>query len=170
MLPNIPSKDMKPRSNRWSMLGVRSSPFSPFSRSSFDSQSHQGLQWLARRCSGRSTLVTRRPPRRERLRPGTCRTSAPLSSSAESGRSSELQTGSLQLYRHPKCSFCFRVFCFLPALQRSPPAAHDVPLVVELGPPVNLDPNYPCRPHEGKNAGVELRTQNQLQQETKREG
>jgi len=34
------------RSNRWSMLGVRSGPFSPSRRSSFV-ESRQGLQWLA---------------------------------------------------------------------------------------------------------------------------
>src|ERR1035438_4578475 len=42
------SKPMKPRSNRWSMLGVNSTPFSPSRRSSFD-ESRQGLQWLATR-------------------------------------------------------------------------------------------------------------------------
>lgn len=36
------------RSNRWSMLGVKRSPFSPSRRSSFD-ESRQGLQWLATR-------------------------------------------------------------------------------------------------------------------------
>jgi len=42
----LPSNPMKPRSNRWSMLGVSSSPFSPFSRSSLVLQSRHALQWL----------------------------------------------------------------------------------------------------------------------------
>jgi hypothetical protein len=37
------SNPMKPRSNRWSMLGVSRSPFSPSTRSSFDESRH-GLQ------------------------------------------------------------------------------------------------------------------------------
>jgi hypothetical protein len=42
----FPLVPMKPRSNRWSTLGVNSSPFSPSSRSSFD-ETRQGFQWLA---------------------------------------------------------------------------------------------------------------------------
>ena len=42
------SKLMKPLSNKWSIEGVRSSPLSPFSLSSFVA-SRQGFRWLARR-------------------------------------------------------------------------------------------------------------------------
>ena len=38
---------MKPRSNRWSIVGVSRSPFSPLRRSELV-ESRQGLQWLAR--------------------------------------------------------------------------------------------------------------------------
>jgi hypothetical protein len=49
---------VKPRSKRWSALGVRSKPFSPSRRSSL-LESRHGLQWLARRCSSRETPVMR---------------------------------------------------------------------------------------------------------------
>jgi hypothetical protein len=45
------SKLMKPRSKRWSIVGVNKSPFSPLSRSSL-LESRQGLQWLARKWIG----------------------------------------------------------------------------------------------------------------------
>src|SRR5260370_41861817 len=54
----VASNPIKPRSNRWSMLGVSKRPFSPSSRPSF-LQSRHGLQWLARRCSGFETPVIR---------------------------------------------------------------------------------------------------------------
>jgi hypothetical protein len=54
----LSSKPINPRSKRWSILGVKSKPFSPFNRSSFD-ESRQGLQWLAIKCTGFRTPVIR---------------------------------------------------------------------------------------------------------------
>ena len=55
---SLSSQPMKPRSKRWSMLGVSRSPSSPLVRSSL-LESRHGLRWLATRWIGLDTPAIR---------------------------------------------------------------------------------------------------------------